>query len=666
MKRIGLLFILYCFAGVLLANNPVKSLCCDTIKSDSLHDFRQKITNKGKKHLSDTLIHRDTLFPIVYVDSAIFQTVPVMFRPDSLIRDTLRYEYTKIKDIAYKNRWTKELYKLVFVNPVPNRISVMRTQNSEERFSGYAGKTIKDIAIKVLPPYGTSVYDTTYYEESLGWLQSTANKTHMRTANGVIRKQLTLKPGMKLEPFELVQNEILLRRIDYMDDATIVVSEVAGDTNAVNLTVICKDELSWGGNLGSNFINSFDIGLKNKNFMKLGHIVNYEFSYHGTKDKRWGNSLEYKINSIFGTHADLWGFYQNDYREKLVRLSLDRSFLTATMKWAGGVSAGRIFYSDNLPDRNVTRLEELFNYHYQDVWLGRSFQLANRYSYNRNLYLTGRFFTTFFNNRPEVSSDTNHFYYNRLNYFLAFSYMKIKYYKANLIYDFGRTEDIPTGLYAGLTTGFENSEFGRSGYIGTEYRYSHFNKLSERYYTVEAMLGSYVNKSGFERGLVKFKAGHISNLCNIGTYRFRFYNTVAYTRGINRYPTDYLYMQDRDIRGFRSDSLRGNQKLSASLSATLFFPFIKKGFRMSLSGFLDGGAIASNKRSITTGKTYWGLGAALNVRNDNLVIKNISFRFAWYPTIPMDGRSIQAILYSGVKGGFYNYNVSKPQPFVYE
>ena len=91
------------------------------------------------------------------------------------------------------------------------------------------------------------------------------------------------------------------------------------------------------------------------------------------------------------------------------------------------------------------------------------------------MFLTGRFFTTLFNNRPLVTDDTNHLYYNRRDYFAAFTYIKMKYYKANLIYDFGRTEDIPTGLMLSLTTGYEKSEFDNYGYIAGECHYSHFN-----------------------------------------------------------------------------------------------------------------------------------------------------------------------------------------------
>ena len=95
-----------------------------------------------------------------------------------------------------------------------------------------------------------------------------------------------------------------------------MISEVASDTNSVNIVLICKDQLSWGASIESNFLNSFELGLENKNFLKLGHVLNYEFSYRGTKEKKWGNILEYRVNSIWGSHIDVWGYYQNDYREK--------------------------------------------------------------------------------------------------------------------------------------------------------------------------------------------------------------------------------------------------------------------------------------------------------------------------------------------------------------
>ncbi len=594
-------------------------------------------------------------------------SVPIVYLPDSLIRDTLRYEYTKIKNVAYRSSLTKELYKLIFVNPKYNRINVMRTENSEERFQEYAGKTIRDIRIKILPPYGTSVYDTTATEQDLGWLRAVANGIHIKTANRVILKQLTIKPGMKVSPFELVQNEILLRHLSYIDDATLLVREDKQDPSLVDITVICKDEFSWGAEISSNFINSARITLVNKNFFRLGHVVEYGLSYKGRKDQKWGNMLDYRIGSIWGTHFDFRGYYRNDYLEKILLGQVQRLFVTSSVKWAGGVELSRAYHSENLPDINIERQKEVpFNYHSYDVWLGKSFILDTRHRYNRNLYLTARFYNTIFNDRPRVSSDSNQFYYNRQAYFGSIVYRKLRYYKANLIYDFGRTEDIPTGFYSAFIFGYENNEFQNSGYIGYECRYSHFDKQTERFYAFDAGIASYINDSGFERGLLKVGLHHISNLLSLGSFRYRFYNDVNYITGFRRYPSDYVRFGDSDILGFDSDTLQGNQKLSMSLSTTVFLPYIKKGFRMSVTTFLDLGALVPENKSIFKGKTYWGMGLAVNLRNDNIVFKNISLRLSFYPKVPADVRHFEASMSGNLQNGFYDYEVNKPQVIRYQ
>ncbi|MDE5639200.1 MAG: hypothetical protein K2I47_05330, partial [Odoribacter sp.] len=607
-------------------------------------------------------VHRDSLRiirePVL--------SVPVVFLPDSLIRDTLRYEFTKIKNMASKSALMKELYKLIFVNPKYNRVNVMRTQNSEERFKDFSGERIRSIHIKVLPPYGTSVYDTTYSEQDLGWLRVVANKIHMRTAEWTLRKQLTIKPGDRLIPFELVQNEIMLRRLAYIEDVSVQVSPVAGMTGEVDITIICKDDFSWGMEVSSNFINSVRIGVQNKNFMKIGHLLDYEISYRGTKDRKWGNIFRYQVNSILGTHFDLMLYYQDDYNAKQMRGTVERQFLTSNVKWAGGLMLSRVFRSDDLPDIDLKHQEYPFNYFAQDVWLGRSFLLGNKYQYTRNMYVTGRFLNTVFNDRPAVSVDSNQFYYNRHSYFLAFTYQKLKYYKANLIYDFGRTEDIPAGLSSAFTMGYENNDFENASYWGYQLRYSHFDRYTERYYAVDAAVSSYLYRGTFQRGLVKVGLHHISNLISLWHYRFRFYNDVSYVTGFRRYPDDYVYFRDEDILGFDSDSLRGNQKLSVSLSTTFFFPYIYKGFRMSFTNFVDFGTIVPKETSLFKGRMFWGLGLAVNLRNDNIVFKNISLRFSFYPNPPEDMRSFEASMSGNLQNGFYDYQVGKPAIVVYE
>ena len=210
----------------------------------------------------------------------------VVFQPDSLIRDTLQYEYSKIKEVAFRRKWTKELYKMIFVNPRKFNIDIVETENSEDRYKPYRGKTIRDIYVKVLPPFGTSVNDTVPLQDSLQWFLNMANSVHQKSADRVIKKQLTVRPGMKVDPFELVQNEQLLKEMSNVDDALIGIEKVASDTNQVDLVIICKDEFSWTGEVWSNFLNAVDLGLETKNLFRLGHRLHYQASFRGSKEQK--------------------------------------------------------------------------------------------------------------------------------------------------------------------------------------------------------------------------------------------------------------------------------------------------------------------------------------------------------------------------------------------
>ncbi len=593
---------------------------------------------------------------------------PSIYRPDSTIRDTLRYEYTRIKEVAGRSSLTKELYKLIFVNPKSNRVNVMRTENSELRYQPYAGKRIGRISLNILPPYGYSVYDTLYEEMDLGWIKTMANAIHWKTTERTIRKQLTLKTGRELQPFEVVQNEVLLRGLRFVDDATILAEIDPEDPGIVNLVVVCKDNFSWDMEVSSNFLNSARVLLGTHNFLRLGHYAEYQINYKGNQpgELRWGDQARYQIKSLWGSYVDLTAFYQNDYLAKQMWFDLNRDFRTSWTKWAGGVQVSRVYRSDVLVDVNMVNNQIPFNYTGIDVWGGRSFLLKPRYRYNRNFYLTARFLNVIFSDRPAIEADSNQFYYNRRNFFAAFTYRKLKYYKANLIFDFGKTEDIPTGFYSVVTTGFENNDFLNEGYLAYEARYSYFNPYRQRFYSFEAALGGYLNKDGVERGLFKVGVAHFSKLRVLGNWRFRTYGRAHYITGIRRYEADYLLMRGHDIWGFDSDTLVGNQKISASLMSTFFLPYIYKGFRMSVNAALDAGIIAPEKRSLLKSKMYWGISAGVNLRNDNLVFKNITLRLSFYPVVPSDMRHFSASMSGKWQEGFYDYEVRKPRMAVYE
>lgn len=477
---------------------------------------------------------------------------------------------------------------------------------------------------------------------------------------------MTVKPGMYIDPFELVQNEQLLKEMSNVDDALIGIERVAGDTTMVDLVVVCKDEFSWTGEVWSNFLNSVDMGIETKNLFKLGHMVHYEASYRGRKDQKWGNLIEYKAANVVGTHMDFYGMYENTFNQEVLRVQMDKRFLTYKTKWAGGAAFSRVYSSKTLVDRDITKPIESFNYQLWDFWGGTSFYLNEKFSYNRIFYLTGRYTGTKFVDRPQVTSDSNHFYYDRNRIMGALTFTKIKYFKANLIYDFGRTEDIPSGLSGTLLFGYEKSDFTEYGYLGTEWHYSWFDKYKDNFYSWYAALGSFWNGYTAESGVFKAGAQFISPLYELSRYRLRFYSNMDYVLGFKRNPDDYIYFEDANIRGFDTDTIRGKQRLSGSVSTTLFLPYIKRGFRASVTTFVDWGVLAREDKSIFKSQSYWGIGFSLNLRNDNLILKNLSIRFAFYPKVPPDAHLIEVDASSRRKTGFYDYRVYKPDAIKYE
>lgn len=590
----------------------------------------------------------------------------VVFRPDSLIRDSLRYEYTKIRKFASKHRWSRELYKMLFVTGRMRNIDVFETQNSEMRFVPHQGKTIREISFTILPPFGTHILDTAYDGKSLDVFRTLANVIHQRSSRRALLKQMTLEPGDRIIPFEIVENELLLKELSSVDDALIFVREIPGDSERVDLVVVCKDEFSWTGSGSSNFSSSGSIGIQSNNMFRLGHTVSYQSIYRRKERQAWGNIVEYRIPNLFSTHIDFYGSYENTYKNDLFTLQLDRPFRTFQMRWAGGVNISRVYSSNTLIDKDVVQPVALFNYLMADFWGGHSFPLKQRYSFSQNIYLTARYTATRFKHRPEVTQDSNHFYYNRDRYMGALSYMKLKYFKGNLIYDFGRTEDIPSGVFGALLLGYEHNEFDRFLYLGAEFRYSWFNIHTERYYMLYAGLGSFLNGQKTESGILRLSGDYFTSLMRLGRYRVRCFHRVDYTRGLRRNPGDCIYFQDSNIHGFESDSLSGDHRFSLSSSATLFLPQMRYGFRTAIAGYLDYGVLGQKNKSLFHSESYWGVGVGLHLRNDNIVFKNIHIRITWYPKTPSDVRAIDTKASSSRSSGFPNFRIQKPEPIRYE
>lgn len=86
--------------------------------------------------------------------------------------------------------------------------------------------------------------------------------------------------------------------------------------------------------------------------------------------------MEYKAANLLGSHMDFYGQYENTHEQEILRLELDKEFITYKTKWAGGAAYSRVYSSKTLVDRDINKPVELFNYRLWDFWGGIFFLLA--------------------------------------------------------------------------------------------------------------------------------------------------------------------------------------------------------------------------------------------------------------------------------------------------
>jgi hypothetical protein len=271
-------------------------------------------------------------------------------------------------------------------------------------------------------------------------------------------------------------------------------------------------------------------------------------------------------------------------------------------------------------------------YNLQDYWLSRSF-LINKESVSRVIIGT-RYTNNNVFDHPLITPES---YYNIQKYriYLGSAALSIqKYTKTNLLYSYGRTEDIPYGALFKITAGREFNEFKQRSYIGGEVSFSKSSPNIGYFYSY-AGLATYINKNQTEQGVLSLGMSYFSNLLNIGNSRIRNFVYINYTRGFGRYSTEYLkFNNDNGFTGFKNDSVKGTQRLSVSLESVLFSPVNLYGFRCAFFGFTEFSFLSGTNEILERGYSLSSIGLGIRIRNDNLVFNTLQVRIGYFPNPP--------------------------------
>lgn len=581
--------------------------------------------------IGDSIVH-------IPGDSISFLENYILSPTDSIKLKKSKGFYDSLKLKASKYKWTSELYSWLFTI-APARSYLAKTDKSEQGFIQHEGKIIRDVRILELDPFESMIPDTSIIDTS--WINKTLNKIHIKTKEKYIRNNLIIKKGDKVNPYVLADNERIIRNLPYIEDAKIILIPVSDET--VDILLITKDKFSLGLDLQFTDVNSGILEIYDKNIIGIGHELKTNLFFNYDEDPSWGYEGVYKIDNIRGSFIKGIINYKNAFNTESYGINLSRKFFTPNTKYAGGIN---IINTSTFEDLDTMSYPTPFRYGYQDYWLGRSFML--NYASRLRLIISGRFLFNNIYERPEIDEYSYYDLHNFQLYLGSIAFSRQKYYKSNLIYNYGTTEDIPYGFLLEFTGGYENNEFYNRYYTGVEFSHGNFYKNLGYFHTKIGFAG-FLSEQQYRQGLFHLKSSYFTNLLPFNNFHVRQFINIDYNIGIRRFEDEYINISNENgIRGLSSDSLKGTHRLTMSLETVAFSPFYVYGFRFAFYGFADFGFIGSNRYNIFKNDLYSAIGVGLRIRNERLVFKTFQIRLAFYPRLPVD-YSKQFIYLSGEK-----------------
>lgn len=533
--------------------------------------------------------------------------------------------FDSLKQKAARKSLTKKIYDLVVISPQPIETKKI-TGSSDASYINYSGKTIKHIEFIQMDVFGTNINNPASVNPKK--LNNLLNKTHVNTNENIIRKNILFSAGDTISPLTLSDNERILRGLPFIDDARIIVVPVSEEE--ADILVITKDVYSLGADYQYGGFKKGRFSLFEKNIVGTGHEFGIEIPFNSHLPNSPGFGGHYLINNLWKSFINLNVDYLSGLGKTTFAVNISRNFVSSTTRYAGGISVRQMKTTIDL--NNITVPEPL-KYNLQDYWLARSFLLSKE-SVSR-IIIGARYTNNDVFERPDILPES---YYNLQNYrlYLASAAFSVqKFYKTNLIYGYGRTEDIPYGGLFRITSGREFNEFKVRTYIGADV--SAGKSVPELgYFYLSLAAGSFIRGKIKEQGIFSVKLNYFSNLLPVGRFRLRNFVNVDYSRGFDRYSDEYLrFIEDNGFTGFKNDSINGTQRFTVSLESVLFSPANYHGFRFAFFGFADLGFLSNSNEIIGNGFVLTSLGLGLRIRNDNLLFNTLQIRIAFFPNPPV-------------------------------
>lgn len=564
--------------------------------------------------------------------------------------------YARLKQKADSGKFYKKIYPLLFKKPQTAENFEIKSFPANATFKPYKGDVIRYIRIVKLKPFGTSIYDTTYSEEA--GITKTLNDIHFQTITPVIEKYLLFKEGDRLDPVKISDNERIIRNTPFFDDARFIVVPVNRST--VDVILVVKDIFPVGADLKFNSINNFYLRLLNRNIFGLGHQFGQAFGFDKNQHPSFyfGDGT-YIMRNVRHSLTDITAFWSDNPVNKRFGFDISRPFITPEIKYAGGIN---VTYNKGwlYDDKDYDRY--LYNTRLFDVWLGYASitqRLKDISSRREQIAFTGRFYQLDYYQTPSFKLLNAQPMINTTRVLLGFNILRSEYYRTNMLYGYGKTEDVAFGHHAEMIVGWEFNEFRNRLYNALNLDMT-FPTIQAGMIGLYLGIGGYVDDGNFEDGVLITSIKYISPLIKAGKQRIRNFGSISYTTGLDR-SVGLISINDGNSGNlFNNYDLLGYSRIRSRMESVIFTPYYLLGFRFAPFLFMEAAIISPQGQRFVDQTIYPAIGVGIRLRNENLVFSAFQISLTYYPLTPGTINPL-GFGFSGLPvSGFDKYLINKP------
>ncbi|HOX81942.1 MAG TPA: hypothetical protein PLJ60_10135 [Chryseolinea sp.] len=629
--RVLLLFTFVCFISTSFAQHGEKT--------------KLKVKKNKLVILKDTsfVTHRDTT---LYLSQKQIKVIKIKENPVSKSDQF----YDTLKSRASQTKITDGIADLVLKKKRRKTKVDDAIEKSEKVFRPFSEYTIGNISFKAVDLLEGSVTDT--LETATTKFGKFINKVHRDTRGFIIEQNLLFHSGDKVDPYQLADNERILRQFRTLRDARILLKVTDKKNRIVDIVVVTQDVASIGFSGDYSSLNKFRLDVYDINI--LGLAKQFQISYYRSSNDIPNNGFGVTIRdpNIRSTFIQSELQYTYSYERTQTRFSLARDFFTPQIKYAGGIdlyTTDEKFYFED-----TDTLEMPYNENNVDVWLGRSFQVGKR----SNLINSFRVNVRDFFQKPFTSADSNSFFFDRTLFLGSLTLIKRNYMKSSLIRGFGRTEDVPIGGFISVLLGQEVNEFYDRNYFeirsnGGKY----FSKYG--YFSGGITLGTFIKKGSTEDGIFTANISYFSDLFKINRVQSRQFVNMSYTMGINRVLDKTIGLDGKWLDA-NSLSPYGLERFIFGAENVYFMPWYTYGFRFAFYHNVNVNVLTTEERLFKGKNFFTSIGAGVRMLNENLVFPTFTLDFTYFVGNKLYSPDFQIKFSTQLKKLFGNDQVFKP------